>query len=105
MIYILNSPVLTGYGSWRLDGPISLDEARQLAKDAISAIGHQATADILTAQLGIKVEINRIQITMKPGDTALVFRLKRRLPEGTVLGAKDIEFGDFELAKLEYLSD
>ena len=88
MQYLLNSPVLTGYGEFRFDGPLTLDAARAFAaREPCSAIGHDGTARFLSARLGVDVPCQRASIRMQPGDQALVLRLLERLPEGSVLDA------------------
>ena len=101
MIYLLNTPILTDYGVYEFKR-ISLESIKIHISIAevkfTSAVGHQGTADLLSNLLGIPVPMNRIAIKMEEGDVALVFRLKNRLPEGTVLsesglGKLDYEFG------------
>lgn len=88
MRYLLNAPVLTDYGDFRFEGPLTLGAARAFAtKSPLSAIGHDGTARFLGARLGIDVPCRRGTVNMQPGDQALVLRLLRRLPEGTVLDA------------------
>lgn len=98
--YLLNTPVLTTYGTWSFTGPMDLQAMRERSKgrEFISAIGHEATAQYLSEQLGIEIPLSRQPITMSVGDEALVFRLRGRLPEGVVLDLKglrkmDTEFG------------
>jgi hypothetical protein len=52
-VYLYNTSIITAYGSYRYE-PLSLHEARTIAltNSAESAIGHQATADILTELFG-----------------------------------------------------
>jgi len=75
----------------------TLEEVRQLLQREgfVSAVGHEGSAKLLTQLLGIPVPVNRVSVWMEPGDTAVHFYLKKRLPEGAVLSAE-------ELAKLDY---
>ena len=98
MLYLLNSPVLTSYGKWEFDGPISIEAMRELlANGFTSAIGHQATADLLGALLGRSIPVNRVRIEMQPGDRALVIRILTRMPEGKLLTEKEMKDIPYEL--------
>nr|KJR73267.1 MAG: hypothetical protein TU35_06865 [Thermoproteus sp. AZ2] len=85
---------------------IPLDVAKQLLAGGnfVSAIGHAATADLLTRLLGVQVPMNRVAIKLNPGDAVLVFQLRGRLPEGAVIqNPEELEkIGyDFWLVQLE----
>ena len=91
-ITLLNTSILTNYGTFNFE-PISLVKAKDLVKNAeiISAIGHTATADILSELLEIEVKANRIEFVQTVTDVALIFKLKTRIPEGKILNRAEIE--------------
>jgi hypothetical protein len=101
--YILNTPVLTNYGTFRFVR-INVEQARQLAQDAESAVGHRGAADALSALLGMEVITNRIEVNMAVGDVALVFRLMPRLPEGAILSAAETLDLPYEFGRLERIA-
>lgn len=106
MIYLLNTPILTTYGVYRFTGPLDVETvARRINSGFTSAIGHTASAEFLSQLLGLDIPCQRIRVEMQPGDTALVLRLKTRLPEGKVLTREEIEALDYELGWLERLQE
>ena len=70
----------------------STEEVRALLSNGfISAIGHPATASALSKILGMSIPVNRVAITLQPGDTLIVFQLNLgRLAPGQELGEQDI---------------
>lgn len=104
-VYLFNSPILTGYGAWEFEGPLTAEQARQrlLGRDYVSAIGHDASARLLQQQLGLPVQTQRITAVMQPGDEALVLRLLERQPEGVVLDDAQLRRQRHELGWLRYL--
>ncbi len=103
-LYLLNSPVISDFGHWSYQGPLTVAEAREIvAEGFVSAIGHLSTANLLSKILGRQVPVNRIPVVLEPGDRALVFQLERRLPEGRVLGEAELLRAGFRLGLLERL--
>jgi hypothetical protein len=81
MRYILNSAVLTAFGSY-VYRPLTVEAARSWAADGfVSTVGYEQTAVALSEILGMPVAVDRRTIQMLPGDEALVFRLA--FPPGT----------------------
>lgn len=103
-LYIINSPVLTAYGLWRFEGPLAEDAARTLlGQGFVSALGHEGAARFLSSRLGIDLPFNRVQVSLEPGDRALILRLLQRLPENRVLSASEMADLPFELGLLTRL--
>lgn len=104
-LYLLNSSILTSFGVYKYE-EIALEIIGKILKqeEIISAIGHQATAEVLSELLGVPVPVNRIQIAMERGDQAIVFKLKQRLEEHKVLTKEEMKDLDYELGLLERLS-
>jgi hypothetical protein len=86
---------------------ISVEEAKKLISSTpfTSAIGHEATAKVLSQLLNINIPVNRVSIFMTPGDVGLHFFLKTRLPEGKVLSEEELRKLDFWLVKSEVFGD
>ncbi|NKI33914.1 DUF1874 domain-containing protein [Wenzhouxiangella sp. XN79A] len=102
MIYLLNSPVLTSYGTYEFQGPVSPDSAGKLMTEGfVSAIGHSSTAEILSDLLGHHIEHQRISVQMETGDRAIVFRLLQRVPPQDISSKQQLEEVGYELAILE----
>jgi len=83
---------------------ISAEDAAAVLRDGfISAVGHAGTAQVLSAILGTQVEVNRVTIQMRPGDRAVHFALRARLPEGAVLSAEELSKLDYDLVLSEVI--
>lgn len=104
MIYLLNSvivPFQDDDAVFKISR-INVEIAKIIVKSAIandnltSAIGHSATAEILSMLLNTNIPVNRTSVYFKPGDEAIAFTLKKRLQEGQVI--KSVE----ELEQIGY---
>jgi len=100
-VMLLNTSIVTGHGAYSYV-PCSLDQAKALvgSRGYKSAIGHDATAAVLTEMLVVPVAVNRIDYAQAPGGVALVFKLKKRAPEGTILNRTQIEEIGYEFGLL-----
>ncbi len=79
----------------------------QLAVDhqpRVSAISHEVAARFPSLLLDVDVQVNRVAVAMRVGNSALVLRLTRRLPEGVVLSDAELAAWPFELAALTRMS-
>jgi len=92
-VALLNCSILTTEGEFIYQNA-DLKTVKKIigkAKQIVSAIGHQSTADILSKILDINVPMNRIQYKQEIGDVAIVFKLNGRPAEGKILSEKEIE--------------
>ncbi len=71
------------------------------SKDFLSVIGHQSTANLLSAKLGIDVEVNRINYIKQHYDQIIVCLPTQRLEEGKILSLEELNKIDvkFRLVK------
>jgi hypothetical protein len=100
MITLLNSSILTAFGAYLYE-PLVLELARQLvAQGFVSAIGHESTTQILSELLGVEVAVRHDDYQQQVGKQAIVFKFKRRPPEGAILTAEDIQAIGYEFALL-----
>ena len=79
------------------------DFASDPEREIQSAIGHAATAEIMSELLKHTVETNRIEFFQTEGDDALIFRLKKRPAEGLILTREEIEEIGYEFGILKKL--
>ena len=103
-ILLLNAAIMTANGTFKLSN-ISLDEVKEMLteENIMSAIGHNATADIMTELVGINIPTNRIQAKQEAGQKALIFKLLKRPEEGKILNREEIEEIGYEFLLLERL--
>lgn len=93
MRYILNSAVVTSPGRFEYTLVDSSQAMAWLAQGPfVSTIGYEETAIALEAITGVRVPVNRQQITMDNQDEALVFRLTARMSDPALKGKLTPEF-------------
>jgi (2Fe-2S) ferredoxin len=102
----LNAPVVTAPGVFRYEKltPSAarkiVTEFSQSGRKIDSAVGHEATAELMSRLLHFPVEFNRTEFEQKPGDIALILRLHKRTPEGKILCCHELEEIGYELGLL-----
>lgn len=91
-IVLFNGTVATTNGLYEVSD-IDTHMARTLLKQYgfISAIGHEATATIMSELLEQPIKMNRIQFYQQVGQIAIVFKLDERPSEGIVLNREEVE--------------
>lgn len=98
MIYLANSFSLQMLNMEKVNTvvttPLTLEEVKKLlSNNFVSAVGHADTASVLSASLGINIPMNRINISLIPGDVLIVAQLiGGRLPEGSTTLPDGFEF-------------
>lgn len=106
MIYIMNSAVMPAgcYGTYSYQ-PAALEDLKQVIQSGhyTSAIGYPQNIDLIEKWTGIRPPLNRIKTTFRPGDRALVMRLKSRVANPATKGAPVSEDPrDWEFAWVEF---
>jgi hypothetical protein len=94
---LLNTSILTADGVFELT-TVSGGDACDVAWHYWNAgpghvesyIGHDATAQLISAALGFQVVVNRVAFEQQVGQEALVFKLNGRAAEGRILTLADL---------------
>ena len=68
-----------------------INEALEKGMEIVGAIGHLSTAQVLSQLLNINLPMDRKTIKLRRGDTAIIFQLMERLPEGKVLSTEELQ--------------
>lgn len=77
--------MLAEFPAWASFQELSLGEVREILTEEgfDSAVGHAETAAVFSEQLGVEVSCQRVTVTLKKGESALVGQCRGpRLPEG-----------------------
>lgn len=89
---------------WKADSAAGLTSVHVVSprpEPVISAIGHQATAELASSLLGLDVPMSRTPARMVPGDLAICVRLRERAPEGVILSRAEVEAIGYDLVRLD----
>lgn len=104
-VVIFNGPICTSVGLYRVSD-LEVDEARQLIRTHgyVSAVGHEASAKVLSGILQVEVTMNRVTYIQEVGQKAIALKLNMRPAEGRILTAEEMSQIGFGLQLLERLA-
>ncbi len=90
-VALFNGVIITADGEYIISA-LSEEKAKELVDEYgfISAIGHDATAKILSDILDKEVKKNRIQYRQAPTQFAIALKLNKRPKEGVVLDVEEM---------------
>lgn len=103
-IAFLNGTVITTNGTYEIEN-IEVEAVKQLIqnRNILSAIGHVATAELLSEILDVEIPFNRVEFTQEVGQIAIAFKLNKRSAEGTILSKEDLLEIGYTLKKITRL--
>ncbi|AWK53091.1 hypothetical protein DIC82_13450 [Clostridium beijerinckii] len=103
-IGIFNGTIATTNGVYKISD-IDVDDAKKLIDENgfISAIGHKSTAEAISDSFNMNIPMSRINFKQKVGQKAVVFKLNKRPPEGSILCREEIEAIGYSFKLMERL--
>ena len=101
---LFNGTVVTTNGVYSIQD-IDVETAKKYIKEQgfCSAIGHEATAQIMSEILEQDIPMNRVQFRQQVGQKAIAFKLNERPAEGSILSREEIEGIGYSLKIIERL--
>jgi len=104
-VALFNGTVATTDGVYSIKD-IDIESAKEFVAQYgyISAIGHEATADIMSDLFGQTIPMNRIQFHQQVGQKAIALKLNQRPPEGYILNRQEVEKIGFTVKLIERLA-
>ena len=103
-IGIFNGTIATTNGVYKISD-INIDDAKKLIckNGFISAIGHKSTAEAISDTFNMNIPMSRIDFRQQVGQKAVVFKLNKRPPEGSILCRTEIEEIGYSFKLMERL--
>lgn len=105
-LVLLNTCIITTFGTYEYR-PVTLEaaktliaESQQRHREIESFVSHQETADFLTSLLNFAVIFNRTDYEQALEDLALVFKLRGRVPEKSILTREEMEAMGYDFGVL-----
>lgn len=104
-VVLFNGPIITANGTFRMTD-LGVEKARRLVQrhGFVSAIGHDASARVLSDILQVSVPKKRIEYKQAVGQKAIALKLNVRPPEGEVLNRVEMHEVGFSLKLIERIS-
>jgi hypothetical protein len=91
-IGIFNGTIATTNGVYKISDIDITDAKKLLCQNGfVSAIGHKSTAEAISDTFNMNIPMNRINFKQQVGQKAIVFKLNKRPPEGSILCREEIE--------------
>lgn len=105
-IYLMNSAVMPAgaFGTYKYYPMVAETFGWYLKTQPIqSRIGYPQNINLLRDWFGVKVELNRTEVSLEPGDQMLVMRLKKRVADPSTKGApQSTNLEDWEFAHVTF---
>lgn len=91
-VVLFNGVIATTNGVYSIDD-IDVDTAKKYIEEKgfVSAIGHKATAEIMSTIFGQDIPMNRVQFEQQVGQEAIILKLNIRPEEGKILTRSEME--------------
>ena len=101
---IFNGTIATTNGVYKISD-ITVDDAKKLIckNGFISAIGHKSTAEAISDSFNMNIPMSRIDFKQQVGQKAVVFKLNKRPPEGSILCRTEIDEIGYSFKLMERL--
>ena len=103
-MYLMNTTMMPNNSGTYVTKPIATETAKSLMdeREWVSAIGHESSAQAMSAVLGTPVQHNRLTIALEGGDSMLCLKLRGRPPEGAILTKEQMDEIGYDLVIVEY---
>jgi len=99
------SPAMLGKGVNASVKEISLADVKERLADCVSAVGHEITANVLTALLGCEVKFNRTNLTLRPGDSVICIIPNFRASESREFTQAEVEAAGYRCFHIKIRKD
>ena len=103
-MYLMNTTMMPNNVGTYVAKPIDSAAAVALMSECerVSAIGHESSAQAMSAVLGESIQHNRLTIALESGDSMLCLKLRGRPPEGAILTKEQMDEIGYDLVLVEY---